>query len=423
MAGQGAIIGVGAMGTPAEWRGASSETLNRNASRRSSPSPPPMTTRIIQGAQSGDFLRVVHQLLLGADGFYDEIFAALRIPYEPVRWVQDIHEPRRRHQQGRPGPGAHPRLPGAGPPHGRHRPAGVPPAQARGPRHHPARADPVGPGPVLRHRRLRRRALPAAADHPRHPPRLYCRTVGIEYMHIQDPDQRRWIQERVEVPHVKPTHDEQLRILRRLNAAEAFETFLQTKFVGQKRFSSRAASRSSRCSTGSCGGPPRTPSTRSASGCRTVAAQRPGQYRRQVVRPDLPRVRGQAGPELGPGLRRRQVPPRHRGRVQHRERRLDEGLPRGEPLAPRAVNPVLEGIVRGQDRLNLGSGDSPSCPFSFTATRPLRARASSPRRCNGPSCAATAPAGPSISSSTTRSASPPPRPRRAPRCTPPTWPG
>ena len=65
----------------------------------------------------------------------------------------------------------------------------------------------------------------------------YCRTVGIEYMHIQDPDQRRWIQERVEVPHVKPTHDEQLRILRRLNAAEAFETFLQTKFVGQKRFS------------------------------------------------------------------------------------------------------------------------------------------------------------------------------------------
>ena len=65
----------------------------------------------------------------------------------------------------------------------------------------------------------------------------YCRTIGIEYMHIQDPKQRKWIQERVERPHAKPEREEQLRILRRLNAAEAFETFLQTKYVGQKRFS------------------------------------------------------------------------------------------------------------------------------------------------------------------------------------------
>jgi 2-oxoglutarate dehydrogenase E1 component len=56
-------------------------------------------------------------------------------------------------------------------------------------------------------------------------------------MHIQDPKQRKWIQDRVERPHSKPEREEQLRILRRLNAAEAFETFLQTKYVGQKRFS------------------------------------------------------------------------------------------------------------------------------------------------------------------------------------------
>jgi 2-oxoglutarate dehydrogenase E1 component len=56
-------------------------------------------------------------------------------------------------------------------------------------------------------------------------------------MHIQDPEQRRWIQAKVETPHTKTSADEQLRILRRLNSAEAFETFLQTKFVGQKRFS------------------------------------------------------------------------------------------------------------------------------------------------------------------------------------------
>src|SRR5699024_11835413 len=46
--------------------------------------------RIIQGAQSGEFLRIVHQKLLGQDGFYDRIFAALRVPYEPVRWTTDI---------------------------------------------------------------------------------------------------------------------------------------------------------------------------------------------------------------------------------------------------------------------------------------------------------------------------------------------
>src|SRR5690606_30121674 len=53
----------------------------------------------------------------------------------------------------------------------------------------------------------------------------YCRTIGIEYMHIQDPAQRAWFQERLEKPYVKPTHDEQLRVLAKLNEAEAFETF------------------------------------------------------------------------------------------------------------------------------------------------------------------------------------------------------
>jgi 2-oxoglutarate dehydrogenase E1 component len=65
----------------------------------------------------------------------------------------------------------------------------------------------------------------------------YCRTIGIEYMHIQNPDQRTWIQERVERPHDRMDREEQLRIMERLNAAEAFENFLQTKYVGHKRFS------------------------------------------------------------------------------------------------------------------------------------------------------------------------------------------
>ena len=65
----------------------------------------------------------------------------------------------------------------------------------------------------------------------------YCRTVGIEYMHIQAPEERRWIQDRVEKKAQRPDRDEQLHVLERLNAGEAFESFLQTKYVGQKRFS------------------------------------------------------------------------------------------------------------------------------------------------------------------------------------------
>ena len=90
MQGQGCIVGVGAMEYPAAYQGASAETIARMAISKTVTLTSTYDHRIIQGAQSGDFLRVVHQLLLGEDGFYDEIFEALRIPYEPVRWVQDI---------------------------------------------------------------------------------------------------------------------------------------------------------------------------------------------------------------------------------------------------------------------------------------------------------------------------------------------
>ncbi|MFM9083788.1 MAG: thiamine pyrophosphate-dependent enzyme, partial [Actinomycetota bacterium] len=64
----------------------------------------------------------------------------------------------------------------------------------------------------------------------------YCRTIGVEYMHIQDTDEQRWIQSKMEGVTFTPTLDEKLRILERLNAAEAFEKFLATKYVGTKRF-------------------------------------------------------------------------------------------------------------------------------------------------------------------------------------------
>ena len=90
MPGQAVIIGVGAMDYPAEWQGASEEALARNAIAKVMTLTSTYDHRIIQGAQSGEFLRHLHQLLLGAEGFYDEIFTSLRIPYEPIRWAPDI---------------------------------------------------------------------------------------------------------------------------------------------------------------------------------------------------------------------------------------------------------------------------------------------------------------------------------------------
>ena len=172
----------------------------------------------------------------------------------------------------------------------------------------------------------------------------YCRTTGIEYMHIMDPEQRRWIQQRVEQPHTKPPREEQLRILLKLNQAEAFETFLQTKFVGQKRFSLEGGETTVPVLDEIC-------EAAAESGLDEVAighgaprpAQRARQHRRQEVLPDLPGVRGQHRPADRPGLRRREVPPRRRGRVRGRLRRHHQGVGGGEPLPPRGGRPGARG--------------------------------------------------------------------------------
>jgi 2-oxoglutarate dehydrogenase E1 component len=71
----------------------------------------------------------------------------------------------------------------------------------------------------------------------------YCGRVGIEYTHIQDPGHKSWLRGMVEEPekHLQPTAGERLRILEKLAAAELFERFLHTKFLGQKRFSLEGA--------------------------------------------------------------------------------------------------------------------------------------------------------------------------------------
>jgi 2-oxoglutarate dehydrogenase E1 component len=176
--------------------------------------------------------------LLGAENFYDEIFTALRIPYQPIRWASDFDFSRdeeinktARVQQ----------LIHAYRTYG-HLMADVDPLEYVQ-RSHPD-LDVMTHGLTLwdldrefatggfggkKFMKLRT-ILGILRD-------SYCRSIGVEYMYIADPQERKWIQEHVEIGFTKPERDEQLRILRKLNSAEAFESFLQTKFVGQKRFS------------------------------------------------------------------------------------------------------------------------------------------------------------------------------------------
>ncbi|MFC9317358.1 multifunctional oxoglutarate decarboxylase/oxoglutarate dehydrogenase thiamine pyrophosphate-binding subunit/dihydrolipoyllysine-residue succinyltransferase subunit [Streptomyces nigra] len=238
MPGQSVIMGVGSMDYPAEFQGTSQDTLNKLGISKVMTLTSTYDHRVIQGAASGEFLRQVANLLLGENGFYDDIFEALRIPYEPVRWLKDIDASHDDDvtKAARVFELIHSyRVRG-------HVMADTDPLEYRQ-RKHPdlditehgltlwdlEREFAVGGFSGKSLMKLRD-ILGVLRD-------SYCRTTGIEFMHIQDPKQRKWIQDRIERPHSKPEREEQLRILRRLNAAEAFETFLQTKYVGQKRFS------------------------------------------------------------------------------------------------------------------------------------------------------------------------------------------
>ncbi|MCV7229850.1 multifunctional oxoglutarate decarboxylase/oxoglutarate dehydrogenase thiamine pyrophosphate-binding subunit/dihydrolipoyllysine-residue succinyltransferase subunit [Mycolicibacterium komossense] len=241
MSGQGAIIGAGAMEYPAEFQGASEERIAEIGIGKLITLTSTYDHRIIQGAESGDFLRTIHNSLL-SDDFWDEIFRELGIPYEPIRWRTDnpdsIHDKNARVIE----------LIAAYRNRG-HLMSDTDPLRLQQDRFrsHPD-LDVLTHGLTLwdldrefkvdgfagaQHKKLRD-VLSVLRD-------AYCRHVGVEYTHILEPEQQAWLQERVETKHVKPTVAQQKYILSRLNAAEAFETFLQTKYVGQKRFSLEGA--------------------------------------------------------------------------------------------------------------------------------------------------------------------------------------
>lgn len=246
MPGQGAIIATGAIDHPAENHGMSLEALSMLGISKVMTITCTYDHRVIQGAESGQFLAYIHKLLLGEEKFYDSVFADLKIPYEPVRWQTDQH----------------PTIAGA------HQTEAYIEKQARvlqlinayrvrghliahldplvnEPHNHPE-LDPAYYGLTIWD--LDREFLTGGlGGKPRASLReildilreTYCGTIGVEYMYIQDPKQKQWLQERMEpVRNSEELADGKRRqILKKLTAAEGLEKFLHTKFIGHKRFS------------------------------------------------------------------------------------------------------------------------------------------------------------------------------------------
>ncbi len=245
MPGQGAIVAMGAIGYEAEKDGMAPQTLATLAISKVLHMTCTYDHRVIQGAESGQFLGYIHALLLGEHGFYDRLFADMRIPFEPLRWSQDkipvvtggpegaqverqsrvlqlINAYRvRGHLIANLDPLVHE-------PHGH-------------PELDPAYYD-LTIWDLDREFRsnniegLEHATLREILDMLRE---TYCSSIGAEYMFMQDPVQKLWLQERMEPGrnHDPVPVERKKRILQKLIAAEAFERFLHTKFIGHKRFS------------------------------------------------------------------------------------------------------------------------------------------------------------------------------------------
>ena len=250
MQGQGAIIGVGRIGYPAEFEAADPKMVAQLGLSKVITITSTYDHRIIQGAESGLFLKRVHELLLGEDDFYGRLFADMSVPYEAVRWridhgAADAEDPV---------DGAMTKQMAVNTLINQYRVRG----------HLIANTNPLGVTAEM-HTELdpatygltiwdldrefltgNRDGIYASVGGAVQKMKLgdilgvlrdaYCRTVGVEYMHIADPAEKRWIQEQVEQPIRPFSQDTVHHILERLSAAEALEKFLAARYVGQKRF-------------------------------------------------------------------------------------------------------------------------------------------------------------------------------------------
>ena len=246
MKGQSFILATGAIGVPAAYQAASAQTLNELGVSKVMTLTSTYDHRVIQGADSGEFLKRVHELLNGEHGFYDQVFADLKLPYQPMRMAMD-----RRSSPGSPLRESE----------NLERAARVMQYirayRVRG--YTLANLDPLAFEPKTFSElemeaygltiwdldrefwsggigTVERKTLREIRDVLR---ATYTRRIGVEYMHMVDPEQKEWLRERMERTRNEEAlpRDLMLRVLDKLVEAEAFERFLHTRFVGHKRFS------------------------------------------------------------------------------------------------------------------------------------------------------------------------------------------
>ncbi|HEU5250433.1 MAG TPA: 2-oxo acid dehydrogenase subunit E2, partial [Thermoanaerobaculia bacterium] len=236
MPGQGLIVATGAIGYPAEFSAMARENISQLAVSKVMTFTSTYDHRIIQGAESGAFLARIEALLLGEDGFYESVFSDLAIPHKPYRWSVD----RRRDEIEK-----------------QARVLELINAyRVRG--HLIADVDPLRMVPVQQHPELDletygltiwdldREFWTGGLAGGEHMPlseiiavmrRVYCGKVGIEYRFISNPVEKEWLRRRVGAPPDPLPPGVRKRIFVKLLAAETFERFLGTKYLGQRRYS------------------------------------------------------------------------------------------------------------------------------------------------------------------------------------------
>lgn len=246
MEGQGLIVATGAIDYSPEFRAVSPEALGTLAVSKVMTLTSTYDHRIIQGAESGEFLSYLETLLIGGEHFYEQIFASFNIPFEPFRWSSDnnLNPFGARAQENSLEKEARVvqminayRVRG-------HLYANINPLGLQAyyyPELEPSfygftiwdldrEFDTGGLGGI--NRATLRDILTMLRE-------TYCDKIGVEFMHMQDPEKKQWVRHRIEPTHNqrKYSREDRIGIFRRLVASESFEKFLGKKFLGAKRFS------------------------------------------------------------------------------------------------------------------------------------------------------------------------------------------
>ncbi len=246
MEGQGLIIATGAMEYPAEFQAVMPEILSTIAVSKVVTITSTYDHRIIQGAESGELLAYIHSLILGKEKFYDQIFAQLQIHYDPVQWRVDKRlnpfgsqdELGKLDKEALTAQFIHAyRVRG-------HMLADVNPLGLQS--WHFPELDPASYGFTIWDLDreydtggiggVKRATLRDIIDMVRD---TYCGKIGLEYTHIQEPEKRQWILNKIEPNRftVNISREEKIHTYKHLLEAEAFEQYLHTKYIGSKRFS------------------------------------------------------------------------------------------------------------------------------------------------------------------------------------------